>query len=426
MSQIQPIGDASHRGAGHNLAELQRMRLWATGLLMLMLALFVACSGLASVWPFLVYPRAFAEAAMVGACADWFAVVALFRHPLGIPIPHTAIVPRQKQRIGESLGRFIANNFLAPTEVMVRLESIDAAGWLARWLTEGHNTTVVATRLRGLFPPLLDLLGEDQIRSFSRGMIRSGIDSIAAAPLAARVLSVLIAHGHHDAVFDVVIQWAQSFLDGHKSGIRQHVAKNSARWLPGWVDGKLTDAVLGELRETLAAAHAPDHPWRGEYRAVLTRLITEMAEDPQMLAEGERLKTEVLSNAVVDGYLDWLGGEVESKIQTELAATDGVLTSGLEHALLALSHWLENDARIRALINGWAHRLVLNAVVPNRAEIGAFVAGVVAKWNTTTLVDKLELQVGKDLQYIRINGTVVGGLVGLVIFTVSHLVGVNP
>jgi uncharacterized membrane-anchored protein YjiN (DUF445 family) len=423
MSEMLNIESSGEQLASERAAELNRMRLLALGLLLLMTVVFAVTSALTAWWPFLVYPRAFAEAAMVGACADWFAVVALFRHPLGIPIPHTAIVPRHKKRIGEALGQFISVNFLAPDEVAAKLERIDAAGWISSWLKEPENTRLAARRLHGALPPLLEFLREEQIRAFSRDVIRNGIDSIAAAPLAARVLSVLMAHGHHDTVFDQAIETARRFLSDNRESFRRRVAKNSIYWLPDWVDAKLADAFLSALLDTLAAACGSDSPLRLQYRASLNRLVIRLAKDPEMFDQGERLKADVLDNSVVDSYLNWLSSEIEEKIRAESVGSGGLFSSGLEHALLTLGNWLDSDEHIHAMINHWVRQLVLSTVVPNRAEIGTFVAEVVARWDTKTLVEKLELQVGKDLQYIRINGTLVGGLVGLTIFVVTRAFG---
>jgi len=277
--------------------------------------------------------------------------------------------------------------------------------------------------LHGALPPLLEFLREEQIRAFSRGMIRNGIDSIAAAPLAARVLSVLMEHGHHNTAFDLAIDTVQAFLVDNRETFRQRVAKNSIPWLPNWVDAKLADAFLAALLDTLAGARASQSPLRLQSRAALNRLVTRLAKDQEMFDHAERIKADVLDNSVVDSYLDWLSTEIEERIKSEVAAPDGVFFSGLEHALCTLGQWLETDEHIHAMINRWARQLVLTTVVPNRAEIGTFVAEVVAKWDTKTLVDKLEIQVGRDLQYIRINGTLVGGLVGLTIFVMTELFG---
>jgi uncharacterized membrane-anchored protein YjiN (DUF445 family) len=423
MSDMR-FGDArGEQSAAARARELSRMQFLALGLLLLMALVFAVTSALTTTLPFLVYPCAFAEAAMVGACADWFAVVALFRHPFGIPIPHTAIVPRPKKQIGDALGKFISLNFLAPDEVATKLEKIDVAGWISHWMNEGENIKLAAQRLRGTLPPFLEFLREEQIRSFSRDVIRRGIDSIAAAPLAARALSVLVKHGHHDTVFDVAIEAAQSFLSDNRETFRQRVAKSSIYWLPNWVDAKLADAFLAALLDTLSAARVSGSPLRLQYNASLNRLVSRLAKDPEMFDQGEQLKADVLDNSVVESYLNWLSLEIEEKIKDEAASPDGLFSSGLEHALLTLGQWLESDAHIHAMINRWARQLVLNTIVPNRAEIGSFVAEVVAKWDSKTLVEKLELQVGRDLQYIRINGTLVGGLVGLTIFVVNRVFG---
>ncbi len=233
---------------------------------------------------------------------------------------------------------------------------------------------------------------------------------------------MLVAHGHHETAFDVALDQAQRFIDEHKDRIRQNVANSSARWVRGWVDGRITDAFLVELQRTLDDARgSADHPWRTEYRTMLDDLTIRLADDPQMLEHGERIKTEVLDNAVVEGYLEWLSGEVGDKVQAEIGIDDGVLMQCLEHGLRAVGGWLDDNPEVRALVNRWAQQLVFNAIVPNRKEIGTFISDVIARWDTTTLIDKLELQVGKDLQYIRINGTVIGGLVGLGIFMVERL-----
>lgn len=423
MSDSAPTDSTWSQRECQRAAELKHMRRLATGLLFLMLMVFVGTSAISSVWPWLAFPRAFAEAAIVGACADWFAVVALFRHPLGIPIPHTAIVPSQKDRIGESIGQFISDNFLAPPEIAARLERVDAAGWVTQWIKEPANAKQAASHLQHLFPSLLELLSEDQLRNFVRSLLRDGIDSIATAPLVARLLAALVAHGYHEEAFDLAVDFASHFLDEHKESIRQRVSKSSVSWLPSWVDSKVTDAFMAELQHTLSETRAVDHPWRIKFRGFIQRQLVRLTEDPELLDNCERIKTEVLDNTVVGGYLDWLVGRVEATVQQELTVKDGMLSSGLEQVLLGFGNWLDSDAEICATVNHWTRDLVLNTVVPNRVEIGRFVAEVVARWDTSTFVDKLELQVGKDLQYIRMNGTLVGGLVGLVIYSLGRMLG---
>ena len=402
---------------------LKRMRGIATGLLVLMLVLFVVASMLQARYPALAYLRAFAEAATVGASADWFAVTALFRHPLGIPIPHTAIVPRNKQRIGEALGRFICNNFLAPEAIEAKLERFDAAGWAARWLSEPGHAELVAERLSGALPLMLDLVGHERGRQFARDMIRKGIDSIAVAPMTARTLSVLLKHGQDQKLFDLALEAGATYLSQNKDAIRATLSQHSSSWVPEWVDARLAGKLISGLSATLAQMRDPAHPLRGEFQVAVEKFIRRLADDAELYEQSERIKAEVLDNEVVESYLDWLAAEIEAWIAADGAAADSLLLRGLQHALQVTAKWLEEDERIRTAVNQSIRNAVLTTVVPNRAEIGDFIAGEVARWDSRTLVARAENQLGKDLQYIRINGTVVGGLVGLIIFVVQRIAG---
>lgn len=422
MTEALPVDTAWQRKTAERKAALRRARTIATTLLVLMFVTFVICWRYEPVLPWLGYPRAFSEASMVGAFADWFAVVALFRRPMGLPIPHTAILPRNKQRMGDALGLFIASNFLAPAEIEARLDRIDAASWITRWLADPENIQLVVHGTHGLFPPALELLGERQLRDFGRTLLRDGIDSIEAAPLTARVLAVLLRQGYDAKVFDWGVETTGRFLEANRVLICQKVAESrSGGWLPGWVDARLTDAFITGFLEMLEDSLAPNHAMRRDFRTLIQDWIQRLADDPVLLERGERIKSEALDDKLVDSYLAWLAGEAEEKLTAELGQEHGVVSTALEHALKAIGQWLEQDTRMREMIDRWTRQLVLNAIVPNRAEIGAFVSDVVARWDTETLVNRLELQVGKDLQYIRVNGTIVGGLVGLTVYVVTSL-----
>lgn len=420
----QPIDSKNPMAGGDaRAAQFRRMKRLATGLLALMFVLFIATTYYQRQWPMLAYARAFAEAAMVGAIADWFAVVALFRRPFGLPIPHTAIIARNKDRIGRSLGIFIANNFLAPGLVATKLESLDAAGRLAHWLAEPATAEAIARRAAGLAPVLLDALDDDAARAFARGTMSRALGSVQAAPLAARVLSVLIAHGHHQQLFDRFLDLTAQFLLRNEEMIRDRVTDRSWKWLPRWVDRKLADKVMDGSLDTLAELRDPNHPWRGEFQVAALRLCERLAHDPRLRAQGEAIKADMLRHPLVQATLDTAWDETRARLRAELSADEGALRPAIERAVAAWAARLAADTRLRGLLNRWLRRAVERMVVPQRAEIGDFIAGVVARWDTRTLVDKLELQVGRDLQYIRINGTMVGGLVGLIIHAVSRLLG---
>jgi uncharacterized membrane-anchored protein YjiN (DUF445 family) len=402
---------------------LRRMRMVATGLLISMLCLFLISWRFEGEIPWLAYFRAFSEAAMIGACADWFALVALFRRPFGLPIPHTAIVPQNQQRIGDTLGRFLARNFLNSDEISARLEAMDVADWLVGWLRTPDNVRLLVAWSRSLVPPAVELIGTTALRDAGRRLINTGVESIAAAPMAGRVLAVIVAQGQHTAIFDWALEAAIDFLGNNRAAICAKASEQSAGWVPAWLQWKLVDIVLDGLLETFAAARAADHPWRAEFADFLAQLTTRLADDPIVYARFERVKSEVIDSKLMDDYLAWLATEAEARLKLDEDAGSGVLTNVLTHGFVAAGEWIANNANVRDALNLSARQLVISTIVPRRDEIGGYISDVVAHWDADTLVSRLELSVGKDLQFIRINGTIVGGAVGLVLFAMTRWLG---
>ena len=410
---VNPIPDT-------RLRDLRRMRFLATALLALMFVVFIATSAAKVDWPWLPYLRAFAEAGMIGACADWFAVVALFRHPFGLPIPHTAIVPQNKERIGGAMGRFVSNNFLSPAVLTAKIRETDAAGWIARWLLTPANARRIAQRVATTLPQILRALPRDQMNAVLTSALRHGVAAIPAAPLASKLLSLVWAQGETQVLVDKGIVLAATALSDHRGTIKAKVAEKSSRFIPKWVDAIVAEKIMSGLTQLLGEMRDPAHPWRVELGTAVETLIHDLAEKPEMYARGEELKAEILRNPVVNEQIARLWGEIEAKLGSESASYVEQITDGLERALVMLGDWMARDAQVDSAVNKWIGIAALRIIAPRRAEIGAFIAQVVEGWNTETLVTRLELQVGRDLQYIRINGTLVGGLVGLIIFTATQ------
>jgi uncharacterized membrane-anchored protein YjiN (DUF445 family) len=407
--------------ADTRLRDLRRMRFFATALLVLMLIIFIATSWAEARWPWLAYPRAFAEAGMIGACADWFAVVALFRHPFGIPIPHTAIVPHSKQRIAVAIGRFTANNFLSPRVLAERIREVDIAGWIARWLATPGNAQSAAQRITSVLQQALRALPREDVNAFLTRAARFGIEAMPAAPLASKLLKLVWAHGEMQALIEHFITQASAALVRNRETIKLKVSQNTSRLIPRWIDGILADKIVSGVTAVLDEMRQPEHPWRQELATAVEKLIADLATDPAMLARGEELKTRLLENPVVEKQIDAMWGEIEDKLD-EITSSNR-LFEAIEQALLAAGDRLTRDEQIGEAINRWLRVAVLRTVAPRRAEIAAFFRQVVEKWDSDTLVQRIELQVGRDLQYIRINGTLVGGLVGLIIFSVARWFG---
>lgn len=402
------------------LRDLRRMRLLATALLALMSAIFVATYVTKFEWTWPAYLRAFAEAGMIGACADWFAVVALFRHPLGLPIPHTAIVPHNKERIGGAIGRFISNNFLSPKVLSAKIREVDPAGWMARWLSNPANANRVARRVTTALPQILRALPGDEINAFLARAARSGIEAIPAAPLASKVLSVLWAQGETQALVERAITIAARMLTDNRDRIKVTVTQKSSRFIPKWVDAIVADKIVSGLTQLLEEMRDAAHPWRTELGAAVDKLIDDLASEPEMYARGEAFKAEILYNPVVLQQVNKLWAEIGARLDAHSDSYINQISDGLEQAVTTLGQRMASDEQIHAAINKFMRIAALRIIAPRRAEIGAFITQVVERWDTETLVNRIELQVGRDLQYIRINGTVVGGLVGLIIFTITR------
>ena len=399
---------------------LRRMRTIATLLLVLMIALYVLTAASETRWPWLAYVRAFAEAGMIGACADWFAVVALFRHPLGIPIPHTAIIPNNKARIGPALGRFITNNFLDVRVAHERFAQVDIVGKLATWLNSTVTRGRVVDTVQQALPRILQTIPDPATQDFFGRVVRYGIESVPAAPLASRVLAVLWAGGAAEQALERAIVFAEVSLARQKDVIGQKVAQHSYRWVPAWVDRIIADRVMNGLLSTLSELRDPAHPWRVELQKAVEKLIVDLANDPDMFATGEAIKADLLANPLFTEQGKVLWTEIETALRSEIPARTKMMADALDMALRGLGAWLEHDPARSARLNRRIRLALLRVLLPRRAEIGAYVTQVVNNWDTATLADRIELQVGKDLQFIRINGTIVGGLVGLIIFAISQ------
>jgi uncharacterized membrane-anchored protein YjiN (DUF445 family) len=408
-------------------ADLRRMRLLASGLLAAMIALLIGArlgqDALPEAARWLGFVRAFAEAATVGACADWFAVTALFRRPLGLPIPHTAIVPRNKERIAAGLGSFLETNFLSPELVEQKLRSLAIADRGAAWLANPANAAFLAERIAAAIPASLRTLDDRQVGAFVETVLLDQIRGIQAAPLAGRALSVLIANNHHQALFDSLLDAAARLLERNQDFVRAHIAQRSAWWIPRFLDEKIFDAIMGGLRTSLLGMRAPDNDWRTRFEAAVVELADKLQHAPDFVARGERLKEEFIASPLMRDYLASVWDETRTRVLVDLERPDSLTKRWIATLLETAGARLLAAPAQRQVVDGWIVGIVLRQVVPHRRELGDFVAGVVRRWDTRTLVDKLETQVGPDLQYIRISGTVVGGLVGLAIHAVQLLIG---
>lgn len=401
---------------------LSRMKWVATGLFLLMAVVFTATvlSPAQPVW--LGYVQAFSEAAMVGALADWFAVTALFRHPFGIPIPHTAIVPNNKDRIGDSLAGFVERNFLTKDVLGPKLADMDFASRIGQWMQQPHNATRLSADAGKLIGWLLASIDNDSVRRFMEKNLRSGSGSIQIAPLIARVLGALTAANRHQQLIDAAVRIGRQQLYMNQHSIRRRIESESPWWLPRFVDEEIYQKILGEVSRLLdRIGDDPDHPARQSFNEATQEMIDSLATDPDMIDRGESIKEEVLGHPAVQRYLASSWEDIKRYIGDQAELSDSALRERLEKAVVRLGQALQDDEAMRAQVNTWVGSGILNVLDNHRATLGAVISDTVKSWDTQLTTRRVELQVGRDLQFIRINGTLVGGLVGLVIHAVLEV-----
>jgi uncharacterized membrane-anchored protein YjiN (DUF445 family) len=397
---------------------LRHSRLTALALLPLTAMLLLVSGRLKTVHPQFAGVQFFAEASLIGGLADWFAVVALFRHPLGIPIPHTAIVANSKERIGIAIGRFMANNFLSPKVLAERMRDVDISGWAARWILRGDNANNVAQRATSSLNQALSALPREDLNAFLSGAVRGGIENVPASPFASRILSLLWAHGEMQALAEKLLDWASTTLAKNRETLRAKVSKRTSRLIPKWIDGMVADKIIDGVARILDEMREPSHPWRIEMTSTVEQLIGDLAVKPEMIEKGEELKAKMLATPAVTSQIDALWVRIENRL--EAPETQAQLTRVIERLLNNIGNRVQDDENLRTGINRWLRVAVLRTVAPRRTEIAEFIRNVVENWDVETLTERIELTVGRDLQFIRINGTIVGGLVGLIIFAVTQ------
>ena len=401
--------------------QLGRMRRLATGLLALMAVVFVAARILQPRAPWLDYVAAFAEAAMVGALADWFAVTALFRAPLGLPIPHTAIIPRNKDRIGASIASFLEHNFLTRDVIAAELAAIDFAGVAAIWLAAPVNSRAIATQAARMLPALLRAVDDEDVGRFLQGRSQALLRSLHVGPLAADLLAALIDDHHHQALFDYLLERAVEALEQHRPLIRQKIHERSPRWIPRSIDARFFNTFVEELEALLDDMRAPDSAWRDGFLQAIDALIVQLRTAPEAEAKIIAVLERTVQHPLFGSTVARLWRDLRQRLLADIGAEASATVARIDQALQAFGSALTDDAAVRMKLNAWLAAFATDVIIARRRVIADLVRRVIQSWDGETVARKFELYVGSDLQYIRINGTVVGGLVGLLLHAVSQM-----
>ena len=401
------------------------MRRTATGMLVLMAAVFIATGRYLDVHPFWGYVHAFAEAAMVGGLADWFAVTALFRRPLGLPIPHTAIIPENKDRIADTMAGFLRENFLTPAVVARRMGAMNLAGAVGSYLADPKSARDSRIRLGAgeLAVEVLESLDPDRLGTQVRSGMAAQLDKLEISPLLGGMLDAMIADGRHKMLIDKIIRWAGLVLEDNEEMVREMVHKraNAVLRFTG-LDERLANSVLDGLYKLLAEVLVdPEHPLRNKIEEGLHELARGLREDPELQERVERMKSELLHNPAIADWWQGVWERVRARLIDSIRSSGGAGGGYLGETLAELGAALRDDVRLQRQVNRFARRTAVGVSTRYGDQIVQLVSETVRRWDATTLTDRVESAVGRDLQFIRINGTLVGGLVGVTIHALSAL-----
>ncbi len=401
---------------------LRRHRAFALGLLLLAGAIFVATHYIepSNFWIQLL--RAGAEAGLIGGLADWFAVTALFRHPFGLPIPHTAIIPRNKERIGEGLGSFVEQNFLDPRVIGERMREGNVAARIGRWMEDEDNSRFIAEQLLGLAPEVIRSFDDQEVQEFFRGILSKQLARADLVPMLVRLLRLLTESRQHQELFDRALRLGRDALARNEDMIYERVERRSAWWVPDRVDRRVARAIIEGVEELLSDLSDHKHPMRERFDDATLKLIERLEHSPRFRERVNEVKRQLLQSPELNTTFASLWQEVQRLLLDGVQHPDSELRSTLTHSLRSLGSTLNENEEAQARLNRRLENVVSGFIVPFRAQIGKFIASVVRDWDTRTVTERVELEVGRDLQYIRVNGTLVGALAGCVLFLISHAI----
>jgi uncharacterized membrane-anchored protein YjiN (DUF445 family) len=403
--------------------DLAAMKRRATGLLVAITVVFVGSNVFGSADGWGGYLRALAEGSMVGGLADWFAVTALFRHPLGLPIPHTAVIRSRKDEFGKTLGAFVQENFLTAQVVSERVRVSRVAVRLGTWLADETNAAVVAEHVSDLAVAAADLVRDEDVHRMIEQEVVRVVDAVPLAPLAGRALEMMTANGRHQELFDALLRGLEHFLDENRDSLRSRFGEESPWWLPNAFEDRIFERLLDGFRDFLHTVNVdPNHELRGQFDERVQELAQRLQHSPELRERAEQLKHDFLSHPELRSWSATVWGDLKARFREQACDPTSELRRRLTKAVMQAGVRLCADPLLQQkadeVIEAGIHYVTTNF----SEEITGLVSGTIARWDPEETSDKLELLLGRDLQFIRINGTVVGGLAGVVIHAVSQVI----
>jgi uncharacterized membrane-anchored protein YjiN (DUF445 family) len=418
--------ESAAAGQAEKLAALNRTKAAATGALALCVGVFLAAKSLEARWPWISFVAAFAEAATIGGLADWYAVVALFKRPLGLPIPHTAIIPANQNRIADNLGRFIEANFLAPAPVRAKLKEVDFSALVSDWLSEPRRAAGLSSFVARLVPQGMQAIEQSGLTGFLGRRVMEQVGRIEVAPLAADLLASFREDRWHQKLFDELIRVVGRFLNDAEAlaAMRDKIREE----LPSLFNLFRADAYL--LRKIVTSAGSmldeviadPDHPMRREFDRFVATSIEKLRHSSEYADRAEQLKQDLLRRPELAGLASEMWQGLRAFVEQDMRGSDSAIRRHMTAMFVDIGRHLASDPAIRADMNQGFVIALATFVEGQKSGVSAFIADQVKRWDLAQLTRLVEINIGRDLQYIRFNGMLIGGLAGLVLHVVERLI----
>lgn len=396
------------------------MKRTATGLLVLMTLIYIGSRIFHDYGPWIGFIEATAEAAMVGALADWFAVTALFRHPLGLKIPHTAIIPRRKDAIAEQFGEFVQQNFLSETVISEKVQSMGLSRRVADWIVQPDNASAIADQVTAGLSGVVKVMNDNDIQSLIETKVESKIRSTSFAPMIGDLLTFITSGRRQQDLFDVVVKIGTNLLEDSDDDIREKVQQETPWWFPGSLDKAVYHKIVRGVSKTLYEMQVDIyHPVRVRMMQMSNEFMDQLKNSEDIREKEIELKNDLLNETAVRDFTQSLWSDIKAALLEQSENPDAELNTAIQDAVIKFGESIQSDDKLAGKIDGWADDTARYLIRTYGHEVAGLISETIEGWDPVATSERIELQIGKDLQFIRINGTIVGGLAGFTIHSIT-------